>query len=653
MSADDLYRLANNEAEQWEYCDEPEHHHPQDHPSAELVGSTGTTMHRVNTTGHLLLDDFSATPLSPSARERLVKRFSLRKKSTEEHHSVTAAAGGDAAAVVGFYGAYGSLRKTLDYTYHVHYRKERQWLHDAIIEDCLLEHQHDDWSHQEMSTVLPRTPWLILMAGAHGAGKHHVVRELMNTDRLPLLSFVCVDTDDLRRYLPEYSTYLATSPDQVDQLTRHEAGYLSETLTMAALQAGRNVLFHSCLNDWHWYQQAFLPDLRRQCHGVRVALLHVTADPDVVVERARLRGRTRASELERTLLETVPHACERLQTDVDYFAKIRNNGAALEILEGSTGNDWESFAATFDQRGSILSLSCSTPSPMVVGPQRRLSSLKRRFSAAQSSEENHASDDMEFYGPFAEIRRSLDYSYHRNYTFERQVFQDAIVREFLEAAVVHGENGEVCTTPTQPWAVFTAGAMGAGKGYTIARLVEKGRFPLLAFVRVNPDAIRRYLPEYHLYIETNPDMAGALTNKEAGYISEVLTLAGLQRGKNVLVDGSLRHAEWYRNYFAQLRREFPMVRLAIIHVVAPREAIFKRATVRMKKRCLSMLACMLLLSQVTDHSLPHAIFPMTANIRNARCKPEESYPVICSPKRSKRYLAVCANWHRWLTIMWS
>ena len=78
---------------------------------------------------------------------------------------------------------------------------------------------------------------------------------------------------------------------------------------------------------------------------------------------------------------------------------------------------------------------------------------------------------------------------------------------------------------------------------------------------------------------TNPDMAGALTNKEAGYISEVLTLASLQRGKNVLVDGSLRHAEWYRNYFAQLRREFPTLRLAIIHVVAPREAIFKRASV--------------------------------------------------------------------------
>ena len=37
--------------------------------------------------------------------------------------------------------------------------------------------------------------------------------------------------------------------------------------------------------------------------------------------------------------------------------------------------------------------------------------------------------------------------------------------------------------------------MGAGKSYTMRKLVEKGRFPLLAFVNVDPDEIRRQLPE--------------------------------------------------------------------------------------------------------------------------------------------------------------
>ena len=34
---------------------------------------------------------------------------------------------------------------------------------------------------------------------------------------------------------------------------------------------------------------------------------------------------------------------------------------------------------------------------------------------------------------------------------------------------------------------------GAGKGYTMNKLVEKGRFPLLAFIHVDPDEVRRFV----------------------------------------------------------------------------------------------------------------------------------------------------------------
>ena len=95
--------------------------------------------------------------------------------------------------------------------------------------------------------------------------------------------------------------------------------------------------------------------------------------------------------------------------------------------------------------------------------------------------------------------------------------------------------------------------MGAGKGYTMAKLVEKGRFPLKAFVIVDPDEVRRLLPEYSLYIHANAELAGELTRKEAGFIAEILTLAALQAGKNVLQDGSLRDSDWYQTYFKRLK----------------------------------------------------------------------------------------------------
>jgi Zeta toxin len=92
-------------------------------------------------------------------------------------------------------------------------------------------------------------------------------------------------------------------------------------------------------------------------------------------------------------------------------------------------------------------------------------------------------------------------------------------------------------------------------------------------------SIAGLLPEFHMYVNANPELAGDLTRKEAGFIAEILTLAALQGGKNVLQDGSLRDSDWYQTYFERLRREFPKVRHAIIHVTAPREAVFQRAEV--------------------------------------------------------------------------
>lgn len=37
--------------------------------------------------------------------------------------------------------------------------------------------------------------------------------------------------------------------------------------------------------------------------------------------------------------------------------------------------------------------------------------------------------------------------------------------------------------------------------------------------------------QYHLYVNQNPELAGELTRKEAGFIAEILTLAGLEAGK--------------------------------------------------------------------------------------------------------------------------
>jgi len=69
-------------------------------------------------------------------------------------------------------------------------------------------------------------------------------------------------------------------------------------------------------------------------------------------------------------------------------------------------------------------------------------------------------------------------------------------------------------------------------------------------------------------------------------VTEIVTAAALQRGHNVLVDGSLWDADWYRRYFEQLKKKYGSLRIAILHITAPREAVFERAMVSSGKNYL-------------------------------------------------------------------
>lgn len=44
-----------------------------------------------------------------------------------------------------------------------------------------------------------------------------------------------------------------------------------------------------------------------------------------------------------------------------------------------------------------------------------------------------------------------------------------------------------------------------------------------------------------------------------------------------MVDGSLRNHSWYADYFKSLRCEFPKLKIAIIHVVAEKDTVLRRA----------------------------------------------------------------------------
>jgi len=507
-------------------------------------------------------------------------RFSL-VISTEDLHCV------DGDMQENLNGPYAHIRKKIlaESDRYKNYTRQRQWLQNAIVDDFL-----DNIEDTNMC-ITPSEPWMIFTVGARGAGKIHTIHDLVNTGRLPILSFVQVDPDSVGRRLPEFETY---DKELASDLTTKESSFITELLLLAAVQNGRNVVFDSSMKDSQWFLNLIQSIKSLDCTTFKFAVLHITAPNEIIFERAKKKAIETGREIKHgsilSSLAAIPASLEVIRPHVDFFCEIEN-AEAYSLKDGMT---WDRFQDTFSQtcawkpgmngkqKMEIITYTSKEAEDIKTCSLQKAKQKRCPFSVLMSSEENNKSDEAKFYGRFSHIRRTLDYSFHSYYTFERQKLHDAIITDMLNEAYICDENGNIGLIAADPWIVFTAGAMGAGKSHTLRVLVEKSRFPLPAFVIVDPDEIRRLLPEYHMYIAENPELAGELTRKEAGYIAEVLTLAALQGGKNVLQDGSLRDHEWYQLHFQKLKREFPQVRQAIIHVTAPRDAILERAAQRAK-----------------------------------------------------------------------
>jgi len=190
-----------------------------------------------------------------------------------------------------------------------------------------------------------------------------------------------------------------------------------------------------------------------------------------------------------------------------------------------------------------------------------------------SSKVYDASRHGELYGEFAAIRKTLDYRWHTNYSRARQTWQDQEVRRVAQ-----------CMKPQhRPWVVFTCGAMGAGKGYTMSWLSRHNIFPLEHIVHIDPDNFKTVMPEWKGYTEANPEEAGAMCHKESGFLQEIAQEVAMARSQNVWIDGALWDHEWYSAVFRDIRERFQKYRIALIYVYCSQEQIFERAEKRGRK----------------------------------------------------------------------
>ena len=135
------------------------------------------------------------------------------------------------------------------------------------------------------------------------------------------------------------------------------------------------------------------------------------------------------------------------------------------------------------------------PEPVDLPRRERFRRVYDPSFSTEDTYSTHRTSKEDFASTFRRAREQLDYSYHCNYSLDRQeLVQDPII------AVLTARGA----SSSQPWVAFTAGVMGSGKSHTLATLDSLGLFNLRCFVRIDPDEVRLMLPEFQVHTSTFP-----------------------------------------------------------------------------------------------------------------------------------------------------
>jgi hypothetical protein len=205
--------------------------------------------------------------------------------------------------------------------------------------------------------------------------------------------------------------------------------------------------------------RAVLAKSSRLEHNQHRPLLH---DPTRIQRDGRNKGKSRWNDL---LLFS-------LSAGIDVGVEKKRNSKSSSLLTSSsvvTTNSIESDESSFNQTNnkSIISRHYHQWPSSSFDWQKSTEENYALFKQ-ESRRQRHQTDaiDAKVFSAskFASIRETLDYKYHRVYSTSRQLFQDSII----DSTLLSRKN---CTSPAsdagphlqQPWIIFTAGVMGAGK----------------------------------------------------------------------------------------------------------------------------------------------------------------------------------------------
>ena len=195
-------------------------------------------------------------------------------RSTHANYACTPA---EASPSLTSVSAFADIRNMLDLDYHGVYSAQRQELQDQIVRQVV-----------EPGTAQQK-PWIVFTAGAMGAGKSRVINWMSERAIFPLSNIVQLDPDVFKVAMPEWEGYVSRDPLTAGYHTRKESGFLVEVAQELAMRQFKHVWIDGSLRDGDWYLQTF-NDIKRRHPAYRIAIFHVVATKEVILERVARRA---------------------------------------------------------------------------------------------------------------------------------------------------------------------------------------------------------------------------------------------------------------------------------------------------------------------------------------------------------------------------
>ena len=271
-------------------------------------------------------------------------------------------------------------RSKLDYSYHTHVVKPRQYLQDAIIQRIVSTSNLNNYNNtattsmnnscvptnEPHSSSTTHRPWIVFTAGPMGVGKGYVITQLQQLQLLNVKDhFITIDPDLIKYEIPEMVGYLQVDRQTAATKVHRESTQISDIIFEYSILRSLSILVDGSLRDVDYYQSLF-HRIRTEYPHYRIGIIHITASREVILERAATRavatGRVIPKELLEESMEQVPKSVELLSPLADAVHVIANHPHQPIQLVSSTirrrnsdGEDvlitttsWKEFAESWD-----------------------------------------------------------------------------------------------------------------------------------------------------------------------------------------------------------------------------------------------------------------------------------------------------------------